>query len=171
MERGLKISAKSVIIALFLGLLVNVVYYISLAAINIYTSVILLAFIVLLIKNFKKVEGIKFIIYFALFNLGTLTLFTFSKGITISAVFIFLINAIILLLIVIGLKRLKMWGVYLTIAGILVSIIRLGKILISLQTWRWLPYDFLISNSLAAVFFIIALIYIITIRKHLIKRR
>ena len=93
---------------------------------NEWSVIVNVVLLVLLICNFKSKEGLLVVISAMILSILTLpiTILSLPSSLTVGLM-IFVINIVLMVLIIFGLKHLKMWGLYLTLAVFALSIISL----------------------------------------------
>ena len=135
---------------------------------NSWTFALTLGFLILLIVNFNKRNGISILIYFMIWNALVLPLFIFSMKVALVSQILFLvINLVAYYLIISGLRRLKKWGFYLTIIVFALSLVNIIFALISSQT----TFVFNLPNMLVLAKNIILLVFLITSVAYVIKSK
>jgi hypothetical protein len=124
----------------------------------------------LLIKNFKKLEGLKVIIYSLVISLLTLALSLAGSATMASGMIILSLNIILTLLMIFGLRGLKKWGLYLSITITLLGLVSiLGNIIIyDVQAFKWTLPNLIFNFKImaASAFSIVSLMFLIKFRKN-----
>lgn len=113
MPKDLKLSDKALYISFLAGALFYVAYYFKFP--NSYSLLLSFIFLTLLIKNFKKIEGLKIIIYSLVISLITLAPSINIASSLARGISLFSLNAFILLLMIFGLKYMKKWAMVFSI--------------------------------------------------------
>jgi hypothetical protein len=144
---------------------------------HVWTTILILGFLVLLLKNFKRIEGIKVLVYYVTWNLFILpTVFVgitgLNKIISAQIIFIFItlmINLILFLFMIYGLMKLKKWGLYFSLVVLALFIVNtgIGLFVGSLNIFPSLSENsFIIRNIVHLVFLILGFVYLIKVRKY-----
>lgn len=121
-KKGLKLENKYIYLSFAAGLIYYLASYFKFP--NSYGAVVSFILLTLLIMNFKKIDGLKIIICSLIISLITLAP-SLNEG-TASLfvrVIILLLNLLIIILMIFGLKDLKKWGFYLSIIFIVLGAI------------------------------------------------
>ena len=109
MPKELKLNNKFVYLSFAAGALYYLAYYFKFP--NSYSFILSFIFLTLLIKNFKKISGLEIIIYSLIVSLITLAPSINAGPYSFfTRVVLFLLNVLILLLMIFGLKSFKKWA-------------------------------------------------------------
>jgi len=125
-EKVIAIKSRFIILTILAAVLSYIAYYLRFP--NSFGIILGTIFLVLLLKNFKKINGVEVMIYLFIFNalLLPLAIFTLDIGLGYN-IFFFVINLTLIALVVSGLKSLKKWGFYMTLLAIVLSAVSLLK--------------------------------------------
>jgi len=168
MPKELNIEKKYLILIALVGLLGYVSYFLKIS--NYYNLIIGIIFLVALIKNFNGIKGISVFICLMLLNIFGLPLTIYlSKSSGASKFIIFAVNFILIVLVIIGIRKLKKWAFYLAlflIAFSSISLISLVLTLIYSITFSVQPALILINNFLSLIILILFFIYLIRSKKY-----
>ena len=167
--KELNIKNKYILFALIAGLISYLAYFLRFP--NSYSIIAITAFVILLARNFRKTGGLKVIVCYLLFSAVIVPLFLFLSEISIIyKIAMLIINLGIIGLSAVGLKKMKIWGVYLSIAIFFLSIINLiSSLLLINSTYlsSGLPAILFIANTiLAMAFLILSMAYLIKSAKN-----
>ena len=163
MAKELKIENKYVYLSFAVGILYYLAYYLKFP--NSYSAIVSFALLTLLIKNFKKIDGLKIVICSLIISLITLaSSLTIGSYPLMTWLTIFLLNLMILLLMVFGLKGFKKWAFYLSVIMLALGVISVFGTIVNYdaQYFIWTIQNVIfnlkviasISFSLAAIIFL-----------------
>ena len=166
--KELKLENKYIYLAFAAGLLYYAAYYLKFP--NSYSAIISLFMVSFLAMGFKKTDGLKVIICSLIISLMTLASSAFSTSLPITyQMMVFSINLVILLLMIFGLKSLRKWGYYLSIAIFSVSIINLILVLVGYNmtyfSWSIQGIAMNLKNVLSLAFAAASITFLIRFRK------
>jgi len=163
-RQEVKIESKLVILSVLAGIL----GYFGFLALT-YNLLIQAIFFLLLIRNFKKIQGMSIFIYYMIFNMVSMPLLLASMNPEISSLIVTLtINVILILLIIAGIKKLKSWGFYLTIIILVFALIN------SITYYRFYNSGILkimeVGNYLFSIVLIVSfIVYLVKSKKYFKK--
>lgn len=166
MSKELKLENKWVYLSFAVGALYYLAYYFKFP--NSYSAVVSFILLTLLIKNFKKIEGLKVIIYSLFISIVTLAISMMGSSSIVAGLIILALNLIILLLMIVGLKGFRIWGLYLSIVMFLIGLISVFNAVIGydVQYFSWTAQNIIFNLKIFA-----AMSFSITSIAFLIKHR
>jgi len=174
MPKELKFENKYIYLSFAAGALYYLAYYFKFP--NSYGLAVSFILLTLLIRNFKKIEGTKIIIYSLIISLITLALSmgTGTSSLQLKLVILSL-NIAITLLMIFGLKGLRKWGLYLSVTMVLIGLISVlsTTVTYNAQYFGWtLPNVMFNLKIIAAMSFSIAsMVFLIKFRKSFSSKR
>ena len=167
--KALMLDFRYILLSVAAGLIYYVAYYFRFP--NSFSIIVTLAFLAALIKGFKKVDGVKAIMYMMIYMAVIMPLLILI--IPISFYFqigLIALNWAILLLVITGLKELKMWGFYLTQFALMFSMVNVLAVFELLITqppiMNIFSILFISRNVLTFAFLAVSFIYLVRSVKH-----
>lgn len=120
-----KLEAKYIILTLIAAAISYLAYYLRFP--NSWSVFLMLVFSIILLKNFNSIRGVNVVIYMIIFTALILPLNIFVLNVSIGyKITAFIINLIIINFVANGLKRLRKWGLYLSIIVFALSLINIA---------------------------------------------
>jgi len=153
MAKELKFEDKWVYLSLAIGALYYVAYYFKFP--NSYSTVVSFVMLTLLIRNFKKIEGLKVIIYSLIISIMTLAISMIGYQSIMASLVMLSLNLAVFLLMIFGLKGLRKWGFYLSIVMFIIGFVAIFSNIIGydVQYFSWtapnIVYNLNMISSLA----------------------
>ena len=168
-EGKIEIRGKFILLVLLAAIINYAAYYLKFP--NSYGVVLGILFLILLFRNFKKLSGIEVIIYLFILNALTLPLTVFTLGANLaSRIIMFVFNIALINFVVSGLRSMKKWGFYLTLASLALSIVVLLRNLLAyipLLSKITLPLILSSANTLVSFALLVCIfVYIIRAKRY-----
>lgn len=170
-SKGMKINFWYLILVVLASVLTYIAQYLKFP--NTWTIIFVLAFIVLILKNFNKKKGIDVLVYFLMWNVLTLPLILlFMSFISSPLNWVYMIvNMLVNFLMITGLMINKKWGLWLSVVVFDLSIFVILSSLFLIPTNYFNPITIYAILALGRtlillVFMILSVVYLIKARKY-----
>jgi hypothetical protein len=165
--KGIHISFTHVILVVVAALLSYIALFLKYP--NTWSMILNLLLIGLLVYYLKSENGVIVIILAMLLSILTLPITIISMQVPLLyQIMIFAINAILMILIIFGLKHLTKWGYYLSIAVFAISILSLVATTLTIMSttgWSGFSVTVLFRQATMIIFYILAVVYLILAHK------